>query len=124
MPVTASFRRLTDPLQIPVGPDPQRFDIPGGFIPQDAETFWIANPNPFWIRLRGSGSNRVNNGPMSGDYVAVIGDAGQGTGWHLPPGFVGVFATQNPRYVSTVSTGAQGLTAGSGFIELAWGVGL
>jgi hypothetical protein len=124
MPVTTSFRRLTDPLQIPVGPSPQRFDIPGGFIPQEAEAFWIVNPNAFWIRLRGSGANRINNGGMSGEYVEVIGDQANGTGWHLPPGFVGVFATQNPRFVSTISTTAQGLSAGSGYVELAFGVGL
>jgi hypothetical protein len=61
---------------------------------------------------------------MSGDYVAVIGSAGDGTGWHFPPGFVGVFASQKPRYVSTIATDAQGFTPGNGWLELAFGVGL
>ena len=123
MPVLTAFRRVTDPLQIPVGPVAQRFDIPRGFIPSDAESFWVVNSNPFWVRLRGSGTNSINGTLMSGVYADVIGTEGLGTGWHWPPGFIGVFGTQFPRYVSTISPSAQGLTAGSGYIELAWGVG-
>jgi hypothetical protein len=53
MPVTTSFRRMTDPLQLPVSTEAQRFDVPAGFIPPDAESFWVANPNNFWVRLVG-----------------------------------------------------------------------
>lgn len=124
MPVLTPFRRLTDPLQVPVGASAQRTDVPGDYIPDQAESFWICNPNNFWVRLKGSGTNRLNGNTMSGDYKEVVGDLGFGTGWHFPPGYCGVFMSQKPRYLSTIATGAQGLTPSDGFLELAWGSGV
>jgi len=124
MPVLTPFRRLTDPLQVPVAASVTRTDVTAGYIPDGAESFWICNPNSFWVRLKGSGINRINGIGMSGDYVAVVGDTGFGTGWHFPPGYCGVFMSQKPRYLSTIATNAQGLTPGDGFLELAWGSGV
>lgn len=123
MPTLSSFKRQTDPIQVPVSPTPSKFVMPPRFIPAQSESFWVVNPNSFWVRLKGSGSNFQGSG-MSGEYAEVVGTDGEGTGWLFPPGFVGVFATQWPRFLSTVSVTKQGLQAGDGFLELAWGIGL
>ena len=112
------FRRITDPLQVPVSSSAGQFLIPEGYIPTDANAFLIVNPNLFWMRLRGSGQYG------QGEYAPVTGTDGQGTGWLFPPGFVGVFTTQFPRFLSTMSVSKQGIAAGSGFMEIAWGMGV
>lgn len=113
------FRRLTDPLWVPVGPTAQRFDIPEGFIPKEANAFWIVNANLFWIRLKGSGDAR--NG--SGSYIAVEDSPTANSGWLWKPGYSDVFTTQFPMFLSTISVSRQGISAGTGFMEIAWGIG-
>ena len=112
------FRRITDPLQLPVGTTASQFPIPDGYIPSDANAFLIINPNNFWVRLRGSGQYGV------GTFNPVVGTDGQGTGWLFQPGFFGVFTTQFPNFLSTISVPKQGLPAGNGFMEISWGMGV
>ena len=47
---TFAFRRMTDPLMLPVGPEAIRFDVPDGFFDEggpgyQSTTFMVINPN-------------------------------------------------------------------------------
>lgn len=108
------FRRLTDPLQIPVGPEAGRFNVPENFIPKEANAFWVVNANLFWVRLKGS--------PDKNAAYAAVTDTPP-TGWLWMPGYTAVFTTQFPVWMSTLAVSRQGIAAGSGFIELAYGMG-
>lgn len=115
-----NFRRMTDPLLIPVSGSVQKFDLPAGFFQQSgpamgAMSFWVCNANNFWVRLRGSG----NGWDGSGSYVAVT----DTTGWLFPPGFVGSFSTQYPLWMSTLGVVRQGLSVGTGTLEISYGGG-
>lgn len=126
MPAPTSFRLLTDTLQMRVAPEAQRFNMPVNFIPPEADSFWIENYNGFWVRFKGSGSAPGSGNSMSGSYVPVTladADGVGGNGRAIPPGFVGVFGTQFPRYLSLISAPYQGLTAGTGWVGFAWGTG-
>jgi hypothetical protein len=117
------FRRMTDPLQVPVGPQAAQFVMPANYIPLGANAFLIVNPNLFWMRLKGSGVAAPNVDPI-GDYAPVVGTPdGAGTGWLFQPGFFGVFTSQFPRYLSTIAVPKQGVAAGNGFMEISWGMG-
>lgn len=109
-----NFRRLTDPMQMAAEPTAQKFDVPAGFFQPGgpafgAMSFWICNPNNFWVRLKGS----------NGTYVAVT----DTTGWLFPPGFCGSFSTQYPEFMSVMSVSRQGIPAGSGALEISYGGG-
>jgi len=104
-----AFRRLTDPFMLTVAPTAQRFDVPVDLKAAGYTSFCVVNPNAFWVRLKGS----------NGTYSSVT----TTTGWMLPPGFFGVFSTQYPDFMSAMSVTAQGLTAGSGVLEVSYGGG-
>lgn len=83
-------------------------------------SFHVVNPNPFYVRLRGSSGE--------GD------DIGEGEGWLWPPGFVGVYSAQYPSFVSAIAVARPGFPiadASGAFlyegtaapIELAYGIG-
>lgn len=108
--VTAPFRRITDPFILPVGLTVQRFDVPNDLRVQDMRQFLVVNPNPFWVRLKGS---RDTYTPVS-----------ETTGWLFPPGFFGVFSSQYPMFMSTLAVSRQGIDAGTGTLELAYGRGV
>lgn len=103
------FRRATDPFLLTVGPTAQKFDVPVDLKAAGYTSFCVVNPNPFWVRLRGSNIT----------YAAVTST----TGWMFPPGFFGIFSTQYPEFMSAMSVTAQGLTAGTGVLEVSYGGG-
>lgn len=105
-----AFRRSTDPYMVPAGASASKFDVPDDLKSSGYMSFCVVNPNPFWVRLRGS----------TGTYVAVT----DTTGWLFPPGFFGIFSTQYPEFMSAMGVVRQGLpvTAG-GFLEVSYGGG-
>jgi hypothetical protein len=110
-----AFRRMTDPLLLPIATTATKFDVPDGYFRgagpgAGAQSFWVCNANNFWVRLKGS----------TGTYVAVT----DTTGWLFPPGFVGAFSTQFPQFMSTMAVTRQGLTAGTGTLEISYGGGV
>ncbi|AYO83663.1 hypothetical protein [Methylobacterium brachiatum] len=114
---TFAFRRTTDPLQLPVGPGPLRFDVPEGFFAEggpgfQTTTFLVVNPNLCYVRLRGSSTD--NHVPVT-----------PSTGWLFPPGFVGCFTTQYPRSMSTLAVAMPGFPLPDEFapLELLYGGG-
>lgn len=109
------FRRLTEPLLLPVGPESQTTAVPSGFIPQGAKSFLVVNRNPFWVRLRGANAATSSN-PAG---LVVTPD----TGWLFPPGFWGVFSTQQPEFMATISVPFMGIPAGTGTLEVSYGGG-
>lgn len=106
------FRRLTDPLMVPVATTSTTMAVPAGFIPQDATSFRVVNPNNFWVRLRGA-SLATSANPSALTITAT-------QGWLFPPGFSGTFTSQFPEYLATISVGAG---AGTGTLELSYGIG-
>ncbi len=93
-------------------PTAQKCDVPAGFIPADANAFYVVNPNQCWVRLTGS----------RGTYAAVT----EETGWLLPPGFAGVFGTQKPEFMSTLAVERPGFPlAGLTYapLEIRYGMG-
>lgn len=116
----SNFRRMTDPLLLPVAPTATQFNVPDGFFMPEGPgfgslSFWVCNANNFWVRLKGSGNGALN----TGSYTAVTAT----TGWLFPPGFTGSFSTQYPLFMSTISIARQGLPAGSGVLEVSYGGG-
>lgn len=114
---TFAFRRTTDPLQLPVGPVPTRFDVPAGFFDKNGPgyqttTFMVVNPNACYVRLRGSNTD---------SHIPVT----PTTGWLFPPGFVGCFTTQYPKSMSTLAVTMPGfpLPAEYAPLELPYGGG-
>lgn len=117
-----SFRRATDPLQLPVATTATKFDVPTGYFTQGgpgfgATSFWVCNANNFWVRLRGSGIMTDAGGTYL--YIPVTAT----TGWLFPPGYVGAFSTQYPMWMSTISVSRQGIPAGDGTLEISYGGG-
>lgn len=114
---TFAFRRTTDPLRLPVGPEALRFDVPPGFFDQggpgyQTTTFLLVNPNLCYVRLRGSSTDT---------HVPVA----PSTGWLFPPGFVGCFTTQYPKSMSTLAVAMPGFPLPAEFapLELPYGGG-
>lgn len=114
-----AFRRFTEPIICPVDVTAQKTILPANFFTTapglNSQSFYIVNPNNFWIRLKGSGNALTG----TGDYVAVTAT----TGWLFGPGFIGVFSSQFPLYLSFLSVTFQGLPAGIGVAEISYGGG-
>lgn len=94
--ISMPFRKtIRDAFLCDVGPEPIVTAINRDLLVQKRCTsFHAVNPNPFWMRLRGC------EGPD--DLIA------EGEGWLWPPGFVGVYSTQYPRYVCTLAVARPG----------------
>ncbi len=114
---TFAFRRMTDPLLLPVGPEPTRFDVPDGFFDKggpgyQTTTFMVVNPNACFVRLRGT---------TTGEHRPVTPE----TGWLFPPGFVACFTTQRPITMSTLAMAMPGFPLPTEFaaLELLYGGG-
>jgi hypothetical protein len=107
---TFAFRRITDPLQVPVAATATRFDVPPEFFAEggpgyQTTTFLIVNPNTCYVRLRGT---------SSGDFKAV----NPRMGWLFPPGFVGAFSTQYPVAMSALAVAMPGVPLPTEFVPL------
>lgn len=115
---TFAFRRITDPLQVPVAAEPTKFDVPADFFAEGGPgykttAFLVVNPNMCWVRLRGtsSGPHRPVSPRM---------------GWLFPPGFVGVFSTQYPVTMSAMAVAMPGVALPTEFapLDLIYGGGV
>lgn len=114
---TFAFRRMTDPLMLPVAAEATRFDVPEGFFDEggpgfQTTTFLVVNPNACFVRLRGT---------TSGEHRPVT----PTTGWLFPPGFVGCFTTQRPISMSTLAVAKPGFPLPTEYapLELPYGGG-
>lgn len=113
---TVPFKRMTDPLILPVSNSAQKFTVPAGFFTtgpgKGTVQFAVVNTYPFAVRLLGS----------TGTYMAA--DATKG--WVFPPGYWGVLTTQYPEFMSTLgmNTTLWPYVEGAvGSFELIYGVG-
>lgn len=94
---TFPFRRATNPLFIPCGLTPVQVTVDTDALRKlGVGSFLAVNKNNFWVRFRGSG------GPTSVD-AGVYAPATATTGFGFPPGFVGVFSTRLPLYLSAIA---------------------
>lgn len=107
------YRRLTNPIMLPYGTTAQKTIVPQGFIPPEATSFRATNRGTFPVRLKGT----VN----SSDVPTL--EVKEGEGWLFPPGHSEIFTTQFPEAMSTLSVAAFGLQAGSGVLEISYGIG-
>lgn len=115
---TYAFRRITDPLQLPVKAEATRFDVPETFFAEGGPgfgttTFLVVNPNPCYVRLRGTSG--------TGPHRPVT----PKMGWLFPPGFVAAFSTQYPVSMSTMAVAMPGVPLPAEFapLELIYGGG-
>ncbi len=107
-----AFRRMKAPALVPVGVVAGRYDVPADLISADINAFMIVNSNQCWVRLLGSRET----------YAA----AAETFGWLIPPGFVGVFGTQRPEFMSAIAVARDGYPlTGLNFVplEISYGVG-
>jgi len=100
------FRRTTDPFLVPATDTPSQVEIGSYLIGTKGLTsFAMVNSYPIWMRLKGSGTVRLNTGTMTGAFDPVA----EGQGWLIPPGpFFGVFTTQYPVWVSCIAVARPG----------------
>lgn len=114
------FRRMSEPVQLTVGPTAQNTNVPPANLrdPKSGQrltSFYVVNPNAVYVRFKG--------------YQTAADCASQTvtptTGWLVPPGFVAVFSTQYPLCGSTlaVSTPAAPITASTTYAPLEWSYG-
>lgn len=88
MPGTRPFFRMGDPIAVPVSAGSAATPIEIA-LPTNVSSFMLYNPNPFFVRLRGT-----NQG---GTFTAVT----NSTGWPMEPySMIGPFTTQRPTHVS------------------------
>ncbi|KQT08521.1 hypothetical protein ASG40_11625 [Methylobacterium sp. Leaf399] len=107
---TYAFRRITDPLQVPVAATATQFDVPATFFAEggagyQTTTFLVVNPNACYVRLRGT---------TSGPFRPVT----PKMGWLFPPAFVGAFSTQYPIFMSAMAVPMPGVPLPTEFAPL------
>jgi hypothetical protein len=114
---TYAFRRMTDPLLVPVGLTATEFEVPAGFFEEGgpgfgSTSFYVVNRNPCFVRLRGTSKSHKM-------FQAVT----AATGWCFSPGNHGPFSTQYPVKMSAMF--APGLPAPAEFqpLEVSYGGG-
>jgi hypothetical protein len=119
---TIPFRRMSEPLQAAVGPAAQPTMVPPALLRDPMNglplpSFYVANPNNVWVRLKGFTS--------AADCFSI--GVTDSTGWLWPPGHVAVYSTQQPVCVSTKAVSMPGypITSSTTFapIELSYGPG-
>lgn len=118
--VNMPFRKIIrDPFLCAVGEQAVTTPIDRALlISKRVTSFHVVNPNPFYCRLRGA------TGEPSDNIV-------DNEGWLWPPGFVGVYSTQYPAFVSCIAVERPGfpLRDDEGALlpfyplELAYGIG-
>lgn len=114
MAIATPYRRLTDPVLVAVGSSVgQSTAVPVGWIPANADAFQVVNSNSCYVRLRGF-------------KVGESGEVEEGKGWLLPPGHVGVYATQKPERMSAMAVVRDGfpIPATTVPLEVNYGFGI
>lgn len=95
MPLTTSYRRLTDPVLVTVSATAGSTPVPANWIPMNADSFQVVNSNSCYVRLRGFKTGEA-------------GEVEEGKGWLLPPGHAAVYATQKPERMSAMAVARPG----------------
>lgn len=93
---TFSFRRMTKALSVPVVNVPSQataLEVPDGFIKPSYKAFMVFNPNVCVVSLRGTSQ-------APGQPKPTVANLAQDDDWNFTPGFVGVFSTQNPIWMT------------------------
>lgn len=115
MAITTGFRRLTNPVMVQVGNGVGiSTAVPADFIPANAESFYVVNSSPCWVRLRGF-------------KMGQEGEVTEDTGWLLPPGHVAVYSTQKPERMSAMAVERPGFPVSDEILvplEVSYGYGL
>lgn len=113
-----AFRRVTDPLLVPVAATATEYTVPNGFFADggagyQTTSFYVVNPNNCWVRLRGW-SGQGNFAPVTPTM-----------GWLFSPGFQGAFGTQYPVKMSALAVVKQGIAIPNDLapLELIYGAG-
>lgn len=97
-----AFKRMTRALLVPVVNSPTAataLTVPDGFIKPSYNAFQIFNPNTCVVGLRGT--SRMTGDPVPTAPLIVY--ANNGVDWEFPPGFVGVYSTQYPYFMSAAA---------------------
>ena len=115
---TIPFRRMSDPVQLAVGPTAQATMIPPERLVdpmsgQRLSSFYVVNPNNVWVRARGftNAADCQNTGVTST------------TGWLWPPGHVAVYSTQYPVCGSVMAVPMPGYPLTGTYAPLEWSYG-
>ena len=96
-----AFKRMTRALLVPVVNTPTAataLSVPTGFIKPSYNAFQIFNPNSCVVGLRGT--SRPTGQPVPTSPLIVYDG---GVDWEFPPGFVGVYSTQYPFFMSAAA---------------------
>jgi hypothetical protein len=117
---TIPFRRMTEPVQVNIGPTPQMTMVPPTSLKDPMNglplsSFYVVNPNQVWVRVKGF------NNATDCQNIGVT----PTTGWLWPPGFVGVFSTQFPVCASAMAVSMPGypITQSTTYAPLEWSYG-
>jgi hypothetical protein len=117
---TIPFRRMSDPVQVSIGPTAQVTMIPPDRLKDPANgtplsSFYVVNPNNVYVRAKGF----TNVADCTNPGVTPT------TGWLWPPGFVGIFSTQFPVCASAMAVPMPGfpITASTTYAPLEWSYG-
>jgi hypothetical protein len=117
---TIPFRRMSEPVQLAVGPTAQATMVPPERLldpasSQRLSSFYVVNPNQVYVRFKGY-STTADCANLS---------VTPSTGWLVPPGFVGVFSTQYPMCGSTLAVSMPGypITGSTTYAPLEWSYG-
>lgn len=112
---TSGFRRLTNPVMVEVGNGAGVSTVlPQGFIPANAESFFVVNSSNCYVRLRGFKMGET------GEVTAM-------SGWLFPPGHVAVYSTQKPERMSAMAVARPGYPVtpeGIVPLEVSYGYGI
>ena len=113
MAITTPYRRLTDPILVGVAATGSSTIVPVGYIPANADSFQVVNSNSCYVRLKGYKTGET-------------GEVDDGKGWLLPPGHVGVYATQKPERMSAMAVARPGFPIGTELwpLEVNYGFGI
>lgn len=113
MPLTTSYRRLTDPVLVTVSATAGSTPVPANWIPMNADSFQVVNSNSCYVRLRGFKTGEA-------------GEVEEGKGWLLPPGHAAVYATQKPERMSAMAVARPGFPIGAELwpLEVNYGFGI
>ena len=79
-----------------------RSQVPVDPLPAGVTSFMFVNSYPLWVRVVGTKQD------------APFVPASEGVGWLLPPGFVGIFSTQSPQFMSGIAVARPGFPIADG----------
>jgi hypothetical protein len=99
--MSIAFRRMTRALPVNVSLSPSASNataVPADLIKPSYNAFAVFNPNSCVVGLRGTSRAQGQAVPTT----PLIAQA-DGLDWLFPPGFLGVFSTQYPYFMSAIA---------------------